>query len=89
LRPIDSKAPASAEVVSSGSGSGTSSSGCHRLLARKWSDADVEVAVDPVEMDQVQRFERATIALLGAIDERAHALGLALLLRDRSFAHRD
>ena len=39
LRPIDSNAPASAEVESSASGSGTSSSGCHRLFARKWSMA--------------------------------------------------
>jgi hypothetical protein len=39
LRPIDSSAPVSADVTSSGSGSGTSSSGCQRLLARKWSMA--------------------------------------------------
>ena len=37
--PIDSSAPASAEVDSSAGGSGTSSSGCQRLVARKWSIA--------------------------------------------------
>ena len=39
LYPIDSSAPASAEVDSSISGSGTSSSGCQRRDARKWSIA--------------------------------------------------
>jgi hypothetical protein len=38
-------------------------------------DADVEVAVDPVEVDQVQLLERVAVALLSARDELAHVLG--------------
>jgi hypothetical protein len=50
-------------------------------------DADVQVAVDPVEMDQVELFERRPIALLGTVDQPTHALGLALLLGGRYIAH--
>ena len=39
------------------------------------ADADVEVAVDPVEVDQVQLLERVAVALLAAGDELAHVLG--------------
>src|SRR5579884_2233832 len=38
------------------------------------ADADVEVAVDPVEVDEVQLFERVAVALLAARHERAHVL---------------
>ena len=46
------------------------------------ADADVEVAVDPVEMDEVQLFERLAVALLPARDEIAHMLSR---LVDRPF----
>ena len=52
------------------------------------ADGDVQVAVDPVEMNQIELFERATVALLGALDEGAHALCLALLPRRLGLAHR-
>ena len=51
------------------------------------ADADVQVAVDPVEVDQVELLERAAVALLGALDQRADALGLALLLLRCRLAH--
>ncbi len=35
------------------------------------ADGHVQVAVDPVEMDQVQLLERLAVALLRALDERA------------------
>ena len=35
------------------------------------ADAHVEVAVDAVEVDEVQLFERVAVALLGALDEPA------------------
>ena len=38
-------------------------------------DADVEVAVDPVEVDQVQLLEGIAVALLAAGDELPHVLG--------------
>src|SRR5579862_710495 len=38
------------------------------------ADAHVEVAVDPVEVDEVQLLERVPVALLGAVDERADVL---------------
>jgi hypothetical protein len=39
------------------------------------ADADVEVAVDPVEVDQVQLLEGVAVALLAARDELPHVLG--------------
>ena len=39
------------------------------------ADADVEVAVDPVEVDQVQLFEGVAVALLAARDELPNVLG--------------
>ena len=39
------------------------------------ADADVEIAVDPVEVDQVQLFEGVAVALLAARDELPHVLG--------------
>ena len=118
-RPIVCIAVSSADGSSSPGGSGTSSSGCQRRRARKWSiarlcairnsqaengadchlkradllqhlqerlrrevlgvvtvaDADVEIAVDPVEVDQVQLLESVAVALLAAGDELPHVLG--------------
>ena len=39
------------------------------------ADAHVEVAVDPVEVDQVQLLESVAVALLAAGDELPHVLG--------------
>ena len=52
-------------------------------------DADVQIAVDPVEMDQVQLLERVAVACLRSLDERAHAFGLTLLLLSAGVAHSD
>src|ERR1019366_8038123 len=52
------------------------------------ADTHVQVAVDPVEVDQVELFERSAVALLGTADEAAHALRLALLLRRPDLTHR-
>ena len=39
------------------------------------ADAHVEIAVDPVEMEQVQLFERDALAALRAFDELPHVIG--------------
>ena len=41
------------------------------------ADGDVQIAVDPVEVDQVELFQRAAVAALRALDELADTLSLA------------
>src|SRR5205823_9261145 len=39
------------------------------------ADAHVQIAVDPVEVDQVQLFERIAVARLGTLDQPADPFG--------------
>src|SRR4030095_12256092 len=43
------------------------------------ADAHVQVAVDAVEVDEVQLFERVTVALLTALDESAYVVSVRRL----------
>jgi hypothetical protein len=40
------------------------------------ADAHLQVAVDPVEVKEVELLEGLAVTLLGALDERAHVFGL-------------